>query len=136
MRHFILVGLFLLIALPLQSASYSARDMAVQEATAFLGLLDQQRFGDAWSVGDYYFKTRLSVKKWRRILRAYRIPLGRVTARRRLAVRHLDGFESAPRGLYVEVEFRSTFGRFERKERVVVHKDLDSRWRITNYQLR
>lgn len=136
LRYLLISGVLLLTVLPAQGVPLSARDVALREASSFLRLLDQQRFAAAWSVGDAYFKSRLSVKKWQQILRAYRIPLGRVTARRRLAVRHHSRFEAAPPGIYVEVRFRSTFGRFERIERLVVHKDDDGRWRVTSYQLR
>ncbi len=135
-RNLLLFLLLLLIPMVSVAAPRSARDVAFTEAEAYLGLLDQQRYVDAWRVSTRYFQSRLSVEKWQQILQTYREPLGEVRARRRLAARHLDYFETAPPGIYMQVEFRSTFGRHKRLERLVIHKDNDGRWRITSYQLR
>lgn len=114
----------------------SAQDVVVREASAFLSLLDQQRYVDAWRVGTQYFRSRLSAQEWEQILRDHREPLGPVRARRKLSVRYVDSYETAPPGTYMQVEFSSTFGRTKRLERLVVKKDFDGNWRITGYQLR
>ncbi len=135
-RKFLLLFLFLYLSVPAGAVPMSARDVAFAEAEAYLGLLDQQRYVDAWRVSTRYFQSQLSVKKWQQILRTYREPLGKVRARRRILARHLDFFETAPPGIYMQVEFQSTFGRHQRLERLVIHKDSDGRWRVASYQLR
>jgi hypothetical protein len=134
-------GLILLLFLtllpsPVLAVALSDREVAVAEARAFAALLDQRRYVDAWRVGTRYLQARLPVERWQQILRSYREPLGRVRARRVIAVRHLDRFETDPPGSNIQVNFRSTFGRSEYLERLVVRRDGDGRWRITGYQLR
>ena len=135
MRIVVLFALFLLLPAAGRSISMSAPQVAEHEARAFLQLIDQERFSDAWYVGDAYLQAQLSLPKWRRMLRSYRVPLGEVRSRRRTVVRHLDGLENAAPGLYVEVKFRTRFTAVERNERVVVHRGEDSRWRVASYQL-
>lgn len=136
MRFAPLLLLLFLLCRPVLGAALSARDVAVLEATAFVELLDQQRYTDAWQVGTAYFRQQLPLKKWRQVLKRHREPLGKVQERNLVEVRHLDGFASAPPGLYMRVEYRTLFAGREHRETLAVFKDFDGRWRVANYQLR
>ena len=134
---FISLLLLLLMTSPLQAAvPLSSSGAALREARAFLSLLDQHRYAAAWSVGTRYFKTRLTVTKWQQIMVKHREPLGEVRARKRISLKHIDSFDSAPVGQYMQIEFSTRFKRKTQLERLVFQRDTDGYWRISSYKLR
>ena len=123
------------VAVP-PAAPMSAREVAQSEAEAYLNLLDRWHYTDAWRVSSPYLQSRIPLKEWRRTLKTHREPLGRVRARRLIAFHYQDRYETAPVGVYLYLEFLSTFGGKERIERLIVVKDGDGRWRVADYRLR
>lgn len=138
MRRICIFLLFvMLLASPVHAAApVSSHGAVLREAEAFLALLDQHRYAEAWGVGTRYFKAQLSAETWQQILTKHREPLGPVKARTNLSAKYIDTFDSAPPGLYLQVEFRTRFKRKTQLERLIFQKDTDGYWRISSYKLR
>jgi|GEM_PF-1919039 len=100
----------------------------------WLEKIDQGKGGEAWAVASDYFRKNVTREKWEEMATSARQPLGEWVTRRLLSAKRLESPPGAPEGLYLVIEFDSSFkNKEDAKEVVTLTKDKDGRWRVCGY---
>ena len=123
-----------LLSLPAHARA-SVHD-AEQAALAWLAMIDNAEYQQAWEDASPLLQTPLSSAMLQRTISLSRRDLGAAQARRRVGVSQYTSMPGAPRGDYKEFSFQT---RFENKPNVieVVTPHLENgTWRVSGYYIR
>lgn len=109
-------------------------ETAVEEAEAWLELVDQGEYIKSWQEAAAYFRGAVGPEEWPQTMTAVRQPLGEVISRELLEANYRSSLAGAPDGDYVVIRFETSFSnKAESVETVVPMLDPDGRWRVSGY---
>jgi hypothetical protein len=128
----------LFLFLPLIAAAAEKRDdaekKAVASAEAWLGLLDQSKYSEAWDSAADYLKNAVTKQDFGKSLAAARKPLGKVKSRELKSKQHATSLPGAPDGEYVVIQFNTAFeNKKSSVETITPMLDKDKKWRVSGY---
>lgn len=101
-------------------------------AVAFLMLLDAGEPAKTWTAASPVMQAKTSELAWVAGLKALRLGLGSLQARKPETVGFIVDLPDAPAGRYAVIEFASTFATTTVKEKVIFRDD-DTRWGVVGY---
>ena len=111
-----------------------AEKKAVAAAEAWLKLVDQGKFGDAWDAAADYLKKAVSKEDFAKSLTAARKPLGSVKSRDLKSKQYATSLPGAPDGEYVVIQFKTAFeNKKSAVETITPMLDKDKKWRVSGY---
>lgn len=110
---------------------------AMEEARAWLAVMDEGRYGDAWESASESFRSSIERVKWEIAAQEGRNAAGVLIARKLRTASYTRQVPGAPLGEYVAIVFDT---RFERRpaaiELLTAERGPDGRWRIAGYSIR
>jgi hypothetical protein len=109
----------------------------MEESRAWLAMMDQGRYGDAWEAASEGFRSSITREKWEIAAQEGRNAAGVLIARKLRTATYTRQLPGAPEGEYVAIVFDS---RFERRsiaiELLTAQRSADGRWRVAGYSIR
>jgi len=113
------------------------KQVAVDAATKWLGLVDSGRYAESWKEAAAFFKGAITKAQWEQALKASRKPLGAMVSRKLLSADYRTSLPGAPDGEYVVIQFTTSFeNKQEAVETITPMKEKDGRWRVSGYFIR
>jgi len=110
---------------------------AMEEALAWLAVVDQSRYGDAWESAAETFRNSIERLKWEVAAQQGRGPLGVLIVRKLRTASYSRQLPGTPVGEYVSLVFDSRFDRRPATvELLTAERGPDGRWRIAGYSIR
>jgi hypothetical protein len=111
-----------------------AEKKAVESAEAWLKLVDEGKYGDAWDSAAEYLKIAVSREDFAKSLAAARKPLGSVKSRELKSKQYATSLPGAPDGEYVVIQFKTAFeNKKSAVETITPMLDKDKKWRVSGY---
>jgi hypothetical protein len=118
-------------------AGAGTEEAAVSAAKAWLSLIDKGRYVESWLKASAYFQGAVSQDSWKASLDGVRKPLGGLVSRRVKTARSLTELPGAPDGLYVVMEFVTSFmNKKSAVETVTFMLEKDGKWKAAGYFIR
>lgn len=115
-------------------ASEDQENKAAEAATAWLALIDEDRYSESWETAAIYFKNSVSKKQWEQMLTAVRKPLGRLISRELKSKNYTKSLPGAPDGEYVVIQFTTSFeNKKSGIETVTPMLEADDTWKVSGY---
>jgi hypothetical protein len=138
MKAMTCVTLAAMLLLPLAAVAAEKHDdaekKAVESAEAWLKLVDQAKYGEAWDSAAEYLKNAVSKEDFGKSLAAVRKPLGKLKSRELKAKQYATSLPGAPDGEYVVIQFKTVFENKKATiETVTPMLDKDKKWRPSGY---
>jgi hypothetical protein len=132
------VALALILCLPLLAAAAEKHDdaekKAVESAEAWLALVDQAKYGEAWDTAAEYLKNAVTREDFGKSLTAARKPLGKVKSRELKSKQYATSLPGAPDGEYVVIQFKTAFeNKKSGIETITPMLDKEEKWRVSGY---
>jgi len=132
------VTLAAMLLLPLAAVAAEKHDdaekKAVESAEAWLKLVDQAKYGEAWDSAAEYLKNAVSKEDFGKSLAAVRKPLGKLKSRELKAKQYATSLPGAPDGEYVVIQFKTVFENKKATiETITPMLDKDKKWRPSGY---
>ena len=107
---------------------------AVNQAKAWLGLVDQGKYASSWNEAAAYFKQAVTKKNWEQSMLGVRKPLGKILSRNLKSSTFATTLPGAPDGQYVVIQFETSFEHKKAAiETVTPMLDKDGKWRVAGY---
>ena len=111
-----------------------AEKKAVESAEAWLKLVDQGKYGDAWDSASEYLKDAVSKEDFAKSLTPARKPLGSVKSRELKSKQYATSLPGAPDGQYVVIQYKTAFeNKKAGVETITPMLDKDKKWRVSGY---
>jgi hypothetical protein len=105
-----------------------------EEATAWLELVDCEKYGESWRAAGSVLKCSMQESEWRDTLRAYRRPAGAVVSRELQSAEREWALPGAPEGEYLVAFFSSVFAEEPHvREVVALAREADRSWKVAAY---
>jgi len=121
---------------PLQ-ANEVAEKVAVTASNAWLSLVDGENYAESWNQAAGLFRAAVTREQWQNTLKAVRVPLGKVVARKLKSKQYTKTLPGAPDGEYVVIQYETTFeNKKSAVETVTPMLDKDGKWRVSGYYIR
>jgi len=121
---------------PLQ-ANEVAEKAAITASGAWLALVDEGNYAESWNQAAGLFKAAVTKEQWQNTLKAVRVPLGKVMARKLKSKQYTKTLPGAPDGEYVVIQYETTFeNKKSAVETVTPMLDRDGKWRVSGYYIR
>jgi hypothetical protein len=115
----------------------TAETAAVDAASAWLSLVDSQKYSESWEEASQFFKANVKKNQWDQTIQTVRRPLGKSISHDLRSKKYSANLPGAPKGEYVLIEFGSSFeNRKSVIETVTVMLDKDGKWRASGYFVR
>jgi hypothetical protein len=112
----------------------AATKKAVESAEAWLALVDQGKYGEAWDSAAEYLKNAVGKEDFAKSLAAARKPLGKVKSRELKSKQYATSLPGAPDGEYVVIQFKTAFeNKKAAVETITPMLDKDKKWRVSGY---
>jgi hypothetical protein len=115
---------------------FSAEEKALPDdikatAVAWLGLLDQDQYGQTWKEAFTRFKAMIDEKTWVGMMTKQRKALGKPESREFETAKFSTSLPRQPDGEYWVLKFHTVFsGPKPTTETVTLAKDKDAKWRV------
>ena len=138
MKAMTCVTLAAMLLLPLAAVAAEKHDdaekKAVESAEAWLKLVDQGKYGDAWDSASKYLKDAVSKEDFAKSLTPARKPLGNVKSRELKSKQYATSLPGAPDGQYVVIQYKTAFeNKKAGVETITPMLDKDKKWRVSGY---
>jgi len=118
-------------------ANEVAEKAATARASAWLSLVDEGNYVESWNQASGFFKAAVTQEQWQQSLRAFRLPLGKVVARKLKSKQYTTTLPGAPDGEYVVIQYETTFeNKQSATETVTPMLDKDGKWRVSGYYIK
>ncbi|MDP3016406.1 MAG: DUF4019 domain-containing protein [Deltaproteobacteria bacterium] len=118
-------------------ANEAAQKAAITVAGAWLSLVDEGNYAESWNQAAGFFKNAVTKEQWQNTVRAVRIPLGKLVARKLKSKQYTKTLPGAPDGEYVVIEYDTTFEKKQSAiETVTPMLDKDGKWRVSGYYIK
>ena len=132
------IALAVCICLPVLATAAEKHDdaekKAVESAEAWLALVDQGKYGDAWDSAAEYLKNAVSKEDFAKSLAPARRPLGNVKSRELKSKQYATSLPGAPDGQYVVIQYKTAFeNKKAGVETITPMLDKDKKWRVSGY---
>jgi len=106
-------------------------------ATAWLALVDAERYGESWDAAAERFRAAIDRAKWEATVQSARGPLGLVVLRKIRTVAFTRALPNAPEGEYVVMQFDTRFqNRTLAEEMITSEREKDGTLRVAGYWIR
>jgi hypothetical protein len=131
-----IVSLALVAVLPTLAAADEEINLtpAIEGATAWIALLDAQRYGESWDRASALFQEATPRLKWETMAQTVRSPLGIVQGRKMHSATHERSLPGAPAGEYVVIRYETHFlNRPFSTETITSSREKDGTWKISGY---
>lgn len=132
-----------LVVLVLVFGNLSARaaqevpDAVPKAMTAWLSLMDQGKYAEAWQQSSAMFRQQVTEANWEKAAGQARAPFGAMVKRAQARMTYATSLPGAPDGQYVVAQFHT---EFEHKasaiETVTFTRESDGTWRAVGYFVR
>jgi hypothetical protein len=110
---------------------------ATAAASAWLELLDGQRYADSWEQASTLFREATPKLQWETSAQSVRGPLGPVNFRKMRAANYARVLPGAPEGEYVVIQYDTSFAnRPNSTETLTPSKEKDGTWKVSGYYIR
>ena len=107
---------------------------AISASTAWLALMDGQRYGESWDQASQLFQDATPRLKWETNAQSVRGPLGPVNGRKMHSATYTRSLPGAPPGEYVVIRYETHFvNRPFSSETVTPSRDKDGSWKVSGY---
>jgi hypothetical protein len=121
---------------PLQ-ADEVAEKVAVVASNAWLSLVDEGNYAESWNQAAGFFKNAVTKGQWQSSMKAFRVPLGKMVARKLKSKQYTKTLPGAPDGEYVVIQYETTFEKKQTSiETVTPMLDKDGKWRVSGYYIK
>ena len=118
-------------------ANEVAEKAATARASAWLSLVDEGNYVESWNQASGFFKAAVTQEQWQQSLRAFRLPLGKMVARKLKSKQYTTTLPGAPHGEYVVIQYETTFeNKQSATETVTPMLDKDGIWRVSGYYIK
>jgi hypothetical protein len=119
------------------AAPEKAEDLAEKNASAWLALVDEGKYGESWETASSLFKGKVTKEQWQQAAASARGPLGKLVSRKLKDAKAADSLPGAPDGKYVVLQYDTVFERKkEAVETVTPMRDPDGVFRVAGYFVR
>jgi hypothetical protein len=139
-RHFwkVIPGAILVVMLAGSvSAKTLTRDHLDNQASSYLGLLDRDRYEDAWLAMSTFFQALTDKAQWQSRQQVIRTVYGSLLSREFLRISYRQSYSLSPDGKYVIVQYKSIFqNKADTYETVVLDCRNDLSCSVREYVLR
>jgi len=130
-----MLSTFILIYAPY--ANEVAEKAAIKAAGAWLSLVDEGNFAESWNQAAGFFKNAVTKEQWLNSMKTFRVPLGKMVARKLKSKQYTKTLPGAPDGEYVVIQYET---QFENKksaiETVTPMLDKHGKWRVSGYYIK
>ena len=141
MTSIIKLALGLIVFAPLAVAAKAtdqkheeAEKKAVESAEAWLPLIDQEKYGEAWDSAAAYLKDAVSKEDFIKALTGARQPLGKMKSRQLKSKEYRTSLPGAPDGEYVVIQFDTSFeNKKSAVETITPMLEKDGTWKVSGY---
>ncbi|MGA2315438.1 MAG: DUF4019 domain-containing protein [Thermodesulfobacteriota bacterium] len=118
-------------------ANEVAEKAAVAAAGAWLSLVDGENYAESWNQAAGLFKAAVTKEQWQNTVRAVRVPLGKVVARKLKSKQYTKTLPGLPDGEYVVIQYETMFEKKQSAiETVTPLLDKDGKWRVSGYYIK
>jgi hypothetical protein len=135
-----IMAAFILITAPAcrKGGNFSRQENeAVVISTAWLQLIDDEKYSRSWTETAGIFRKSVSQDKWIRLLSASRKPFGTMISRTLYSREYTASLPGAPDGEYVVIIYKTSFrNKKESVETITPMKDVDGKWRVSGYYIK
>jgi hypothetical protein len=133
----VLVVLMVVLGTPSVRAAQEIPDVVPKAMTAWLALMDQGKYAEAWQQSSAMFRQQVTEANWEQAAGQARAPFGATIKRTVARMTYATSLPGAPDGQYVVAQFHT---EFEHKaaavETVTFTHDSDGTWRAVGYFVR
>lgn len=114
-----------------------AEKAAITGSMAWLSLVDGENFAESWNQAAGFFKKAVTKEQWLNSMRTFRVPFGKVVARKLKSKQYTKTLPGAPDGEYVVIQYETQFEKKQSAiETVTSMLDKDGKWRISGYYIK
>jgi len=132
----ILTMLCNLILTGVLQANEVAEKAAITGSMAWLSLVDEGNYAESWNQAAGLFKNAVTKEQWLNSMQAFRVPLGKIVARKLKSKQYTKTLPGAPDGEYVVIQYETTFeNKKSAVETVTPMLDKDGKWRVSGYYI-
>jgi hypothetical protein len=118
-------------------ANEIAEKAATARASAWLSSVDEGNYVESWNQASGFFKAAVTQDQWQQSLRAFRLPLGKVVARKLKSKQYTRTLPGASDGEYVVIQYETTFEKKQSAiETITPMLDKDGIWRVSGYYIK
>jgi len=118
-------------------ANEGVEKAAVTASGTWLSLVDEGNYTESWNQAATLFKNAVTKEQWLNSMRTFRVPLGKVVARKLKSKQYTKTLPGAPDGEYVVIQYETTFEKKQSAiETVTPMLDKDGKWRISGYYIK
>jgi hypothetical protein len=129
--------LSILFSMGALQANEVAEKAAITASGAWLSLVDEGNYAESWNQATGLFKAAVTKEQWQNTVRAVRVPLGKVVARKLKSKQYTKTLPGLPDGEYVVIQYETTFEQKQSAiEKVTPLLDKDGKWRISGYYIK
>jgi len=141
MKKIVLLMILLMPALlllkPQKTFAQQDTKPAVQAADTWLGLVDAEKYPEAYKGFSSFFKERMTEEKWTEQVKSARSIFGKVQTRKLKAATPATSLPGAPDGNYVVVQYDTTFEKKQAAvETVTMSLEKDNKWGVVGYYIK
>jgi hypothetical protein len=134
---FIITMLGSLILTGALQANGVAEKAALGVSSAWLSLVDEGKYAESWIQAAALFKAAVTKEQWQESMKAFRVPLGKVVARKLKSKQYTKTLPGAPDGEYVVIQYETTFEKKQSAiETITPMLDKDGKWRVSGYYIK
>ena len=135
---FLAVMLFAGVTMVSRAADNSRKEAAaIQAATSWLQLVDNEKYGESWDQAAALFKKAISRDKWQQAMKQVRLPMGKLLSRKLKSATYSTSLPGAPDGEYVVIQFETAFANKKKAiETITPMMDSDGKWHVSGYFIR
>jgi Ethanolamine utilization protein EutJ (predicted chaperonin) len=129
--------LSILFSMGALQANEVAEKAAITASGAWLSLVDEGNYAESWNEAAGLFKAAVTKEQWQNTVRAVRVPLGKVVARKLKSKQYTKTLPGLPDGEYVVIQYETMFEKKQSAiETVTPMLDKDGKWRVSGYYIR
>ncbi|MDD5523156.1 MAG: DUF4019 domain-containing protein [Kiritimatiellae bacterium] len=111
-----------------------AETSAVAAATAWLSLVDGEKYAESWEQAAQFFRGAIQKEQWVQTMQSGRKPFGKNISRTLKSKSYRTTLPGAPDGEYVVIQFTASFeNKKSAIETVTPMLDKDGQWRVSGY---
>ncbi len=106
---------------------------ALQSATAWLKLVDDEKYDASWQSASKEFQSSVSQEKWSQMAQTARSPLGALNSRQPRDSTYTTSVPGAPDGQYVILRFATSFANKKSATETVAMVLQNGQWQVSGY---
>jgi hypothetical protein len=102
-------------------ANEVAEKAAITASGAWLSLVDEGNYAESWNQAAGLFKAAVTKEQWQNTVRAVRVPLGKVVARKLKSKQYTKTLPGLPDGEYVVIQYETMFEKNSQPSKRLPH---------------